>query len=63
MSIIINFFCRRVRGRCKVCYDYWKSLLSSKEACNKATKVSTVCKACPDQPFLCKKCFGPYHKI
>ncbi|CAH2000212.1 unnamed protein product [Acanthoscelides obtectus] len=53
---------RMIRKRCTSCYRKLQSTSGVKEARNKAKRVSTFCKDCPEQPTLCLQCFNEIHK-
>lgn len=53
---------RVVRKRCKVCYKANRAKNLPSKECDKVTKqVTTYCEECPNNPFMCLKCFNDTH--
>lgn len=53
---------RAVRRRCTVCYKSNRAKNLSAKECDKITKqVTTYCEECPNNPFMCLKCFNASH--
>lgn len=51
---------RRERKVCKICFEQVLQKNDRTKVQN-MTKVSTLCRNCPNQPFLCKQCFEDTH--
>ena len=52
---------RKMRKRCKNCYDNIKRSEGTEVARKRAKRVSTFCEECEDKPSLCLDCFNKLH--
>ena len=53
---------RETRKRCKGCYESISQMEGSRVAANKARRVSTYCRKCDGNPFMCVTCFERLHE-